>query len=100
VVALSAFSSAGPLTEARMNHTATLLSDGSLLIAGGVSGSAAAATSAEVYRNGQFSRVRSPLSHGRSSHAALLLSNGSVLLANGEDGSTRLRSAEIYTPRP
>ena len=99
VVALSAFSAAGQLTEARMNHTATLLSDGSLLIAGGVSGSAAALTSAEVYRNGQFSRVRSPLSHGRSSHAALLLSNGSVLLANGEDGSTRLRSAEIYTPR-
>jgi len=99
VIALSSFASAGQMTEARADHTATLLSDGGLLIAGGLSGSQTLQT-AEVYRGGRFTGLRSRLSEARSSHAAVMLANGAVLLSNGENAAGALRSAEVYTPRP
>lgn len=47
------FSATGSLFTARQVHTATLLSDGTVLVAGGWSGGAAL-TSAEVYQPGSF----------------------------------------------
>ena len=98
-ITLSAFSSTGLMTLARANHSATALSDGSVLIAGGTSTNGAASTTAEVFRNGQFTRTTSSLSNARSSHAAVLLSDGTVLLVNGENGGTKLSSAETFTKR-
>jgi WD40 repeat protein len=100
VLALSSFSAAAQLTEGRADHSATLLPDGSVLIAGGSASNQAASTTAEIYRSGRFSRTRSRLSNSRSSHAAVLLSDGTVILANGDNGNEVLRSAEIYTARP
>ena len=98
-ITLSAFSSTGPMTIARAGHSATALSDGSVLIAGGTSTNGAASTTAEVFSNGQFTRTTSSLSNARSSHAAVLLSDGTVLLSNGEIGGTKLSSAELFTKR-
>lgn len=98
-ITLSSFSAAGQMTIARASHSATALSDGSVLIAGGIGSDATAGSTAEIYRSGQFTRTTSPLSNARSSHAAVLLSDGTVLVTNGENGSTKLRSAETFTKR-
>jgi hypothetical protein len=98
-ITLSSFSSAGLMTTARSNHSASALSDGSVLIAGGISSNGTASSTAELYRGAQFTRTASPLSAARSSHAAVLLSNGTVLLSNGENGTTKLTSAETFTSR-
>jgi hypothetical protein len=98
-ITLSSLSATGTMSVARTNHSATALSDGSVLIAGGLSGVASASNTAELYRGGKFTRAVSPLSNARASHAAVLLSDGTALLTNGENGSVKLTSAEVFTKR-
>ncbi len=89
------FQSAGTMTEARAAHTATLLQNGEVLLAGGD-----AAGTAELYSpsGGTFTRAGT-MGAPRASHTATLLSNGTVLLAGGGNGSIGgTRSAEIYDP--
>lgn len=92
------------LVGARKNHSATLLPNGKVLIAGGSSGSSpsVALSSAELYDpfTGIFTATGS-LNSARSDHSATLLSNGKVLLAGGSDRnlpSPELDSAELYDP--
>jgi hypothetical protein len=88
------------MATARRLHTATLLSNGRVLIAGGEPGSGALAT-AEVYdpASGTFSPTGS-MATERSEHTATLLSNGRVLIAGGNGGSVgdARASAELYEP--
>jgi hypothetical protein len=97
------FAPATSLIVKRENHTATLLEDGTVLIAGG-SGSTPA--SAELYEpdTGEFVPTGF-LATLRESHTATLLPNGQVLIAGGfgETGgfgssSSPLASAELYDP--
>jgi hypothetical protein len=80
------FSPTGNLAAARESHTATLLPNGKVLIAGGYGGSYLA--SAELYdpASGTFSATGS-LAAARDSHTATLLPNGKVLIAGGYSGS-------------
>jgi len=101
------FAPAGSMTEARANHTATLLSDGTALFSGGstwtslvTSGKQGMAyvcclLSAELYdpSTGVFANT-GWMAVGRAGHTATLLNSGKVLIAGGGDAS-----AEIYTPR-
>jgi len=95
------------LPEARRGHTATLLSDGKVLVAGGLGGCGVAAcnnlASAEVYNpaTGTWTAT-STMTTASDSHTATLLPNGKVLVAGGEklvNGTfIALASAELYTP--
>jgi hypothetical protein len=88
---------AGSLTTARGNHTATRLLSGKVLIAGGTgSDGGSALASAELFdpATGTFSPTAVPMAYARSmGHTATLLPDGRVLIAGGD-----LDSAELYDP--
>lgn len=94
------FVSTGSLTTARDTHTATLLNDGTVLIAGGFDSNANPLSSAEIYDPvaGTFTLTGS-LNIGRAVHTATLLNNGMVLIAGGYDfNGNAVASAELYNP--
>src|SRR5579863_2131687 len=90
----------GSLTTARYRATATLLSNGKVLVAGGLDATGSAQASAELYdpAAGTFTATCS-MTTARAQHTATLLPNGNVLIAGGA-GPTELalQSAELYDP--
>jgi WD40 repeat protein len=93
------FSATGSMSAARKGHTATSLSDGRVLVAGGW-GDSLAVASAEIYdpTTGKFSATGS-MSTARDYHSATLLTDGRVLIAGGWDGGDVFTSAELYDPK-
>ena len=85
---------AGSMNSARSGHTATLLPNGTVLLAGGNG----APSSAELYdpAAGTFSPAGSMVA-ARSGHTATLLPNGKVLMVGGSNGGA-LSSVELYDP--
>ena len=88
------------MVTARSSQTATLLTDGQVLIAGGWDGSGVTA-SAELYNPsaaGTFAAI-GDMTASRQYHTATLLADGQVLLAGGRDNTlATLSSAELYNP--
>lgn len=86
------------MLDARSGHSATLLEDGRILLAGGENSSGPLA-SLEIYdpASASFSAAGT-LSGARASHGAARLPGGSVLMIGGSDGTNPLASSEIYDP--
>lgn len=84
----------GSLNTSRSFHTATLLPNGRVLVAGG------GTSTAELYdpATGTWSYTGS-LNDPRAGHSATLLPNGKVLVVGGYNNDTlSIASAEIYDP--
>lgn len=90
----------GTMPNAHMFHTATLLTNGWVLVAGGEDNNGSSLTNADLYNSasGLWTKTGS-MTTQRSSHTATLLPDGKVLVAGGFDGSFNLlASAELYDP--
>lgn len=92
----------GTMKTARFAHTATLMTDGQVLIAGGLENENTALSSAEIYNppTGEFQST-GQLSIQRVGHTATALRDGRVLMTGGSETSFfrgATASAEIYDP--
>ena len=102
------FTATGSMTTARVGHTATLLPNGKVLIAGGAIPIPGlphpnSVFGAELYdpSNGTFTAT-GDMTTPRQQHTATLLPNGKVLIVGGDtcnsSGCRLLASAELYDP--
>jgi hypothetical protein len=94
------FKATGSMATARVAHTATLLSNGEVLVAGGTDGSGTPIATAELFNpaTGTFSTTGS-MGTARAHFAAALLSSGKVLVTGGLDAAGNpLATAEVYDP--
>lgn len=90
------WSDTGLMQMGRQDHTATLLLDGTVLVAGGLDPSSQFLTSCELYDpgSGTWSKTGS-MGTPRARHTATLLPDGTVLVSGGFPATA---SCEIYDP--
>jgi hypothetical protein len=92
--AAKTFTATGSMTSPRSGHTATLLCDGKVLVAGGSGGASADLYDAQA---GRFTATGSMTVPRYDESTATLLSNGQVLIAGGVGVDFQgLASAELY----
>jgi WD40 repeat protein len=94
------FTATGSMSEVRTEHTATLLANGKVLVAGGTADNVA-----EIYdpAAGTFSTTGDLVVGGRWGCTATLLQDGTVLIAGGRDDENvfdayPLNNAELFNP--
>ncbi|MFO0551317.1 MAG: kelch repeat-containing protein [Polyangiaceae bacterium] len=98
-----AWVSAASMVQARAGHTAALLPNGRVLVAGGsgpINNLITALSSAELYDTSNGTWLAAPaMSHARLGHTSTTLANSQVLIAGGWNPSDgRLSAVEHYDP--
>jgi hypothetical protein len=92
------WSGAGGLALGRAEFTATVMSSGAVLVAGGETDYFRWTTTTEVYDPGRGTWAVGPgMTQQRAAHAATLLKNGKVLVTGGYAGQL-LAGAELFDP--
>lgn len=95
-----AWTRSGDLNFGRHAHSATLLNDGQVLVAGGYGSGSIRLSQTELYdpATGRWTRT-GDLGFGRVNHTATLLPDGQVLVVGGlGSGGIRLVQTELYDP--
>jgi MYXO-CTERM domain-containing protein len=97
-----AWTTTGNMTVKRYYHTAMLLGDGRVLVAGGRQDNTTVHNKTELFSpsglGGSFASSAT-MSTTRTNHAACILSDGRVMVAGGQaSGGTTLASAEAFDP--
>ena len=99
VIAAGAWSATGSMTTGHTHHTASLLTDGRVLVAAGYGPPGASiSSSSDVYNPPRSWSASGQLNFGRTDHAAARLADGRVLVAGGADDFSILSSAELWNP--
>jgi N-acetylneuraminic acid mutarotase len=99
-----AWTAAPNLLDGHVGHTATLLKDGRVLIAGGTDVHGVATARSELFDPKANRWIRAGnMNRARAAHAATLLADGNVLVSGGQTGLSIfpiqvLSNAEIYHP--
>ncbi|AUX45251.1 uncharacterized protein SOCE26_067320 [Sorangium cellulosum] len=96
-----AWTQTAPLNVARASHTASLLPDGRVLVAGGqgLGDGSKGLASVELFDPGPGTwTLAEPMYRARISHIAELLRSGELLVAGGEYRQERHTSAELFNP--
>jgi len=100
--ATGAFSSAGALGQARYSHTATMLADGRVLIAGGVTQDGddyQLLATTEIWDPASMTTSVGPtMVEGHGNHTTTLLADGRILVIGGLRSQTEFAGAEILDP--
>jgi Galactose oxidase, central domain/Bacterial Ig-like domain (group 2)/Kelch motif len=88
---------AGSMAQGRVAHTATLLANGKVLVAGGYNSSNAGFSSTELYdpATNTWSSSAS-MATARDHHGAVLLPQGSVFVTGGQDQGAALQTSELF----
>jgi MYXO-CTERM domain-containing protein len=91
-----------PMAEARLGHTATLVPDGRVILAGGVEAFdfdnlRSPRNTFEIWTEAGFAKG-GELAAARAHHTATLLADGRILLTGGVQSAHLLRTAEILDP--
>ncbi len=95
---------AGAMNQGRGYAVCTALTDGTVLVTGGIDDALNARATAEIYHpdTDSFSPTAGDMNSPRVDHSATLLPDGTVLIAGGETSynavTTKLDTAEIYDP--
>ncbi len=99
--ATNSWSTGNPMSLGRGFHTATLLQNGKILVAGGQANDSTGTASAQLYdpAANTWSAVPS-MANARFYHQATLLASGKVLVTGGRtaNAGTNLSSTELYDP--
>lgn len=76
------------------------LSDGNLLVTGGMSGYMKYSRKAYIYnfKTGKFTEIKSKTNANRTSGKTILLNNGNVLIYGGSGGEWTIKSVEMFVP--
>jgi hypothetical protein len=91
----------GSMATARQWHSASLLTDGTVLVVGGMDdNSGHSVASAEVFdpTTQLFTATKAPMGAARAYPTSTTLTDGTVLVTGGDNGATPLALAEVYDP--